>query len=49
MLIRATKTGTAKVGSPHMTHRLVENQLHGQTVKPMTLPRTRLWKYSILA
>ncbi len=40
MFIRATKIGTTKDGSPHITHRLVENQRHGQTVKQKTLPRT---------
>jgi|GEM_PF-1066508 len=40
MLIRATKTGTTKDGSPRMTHRLVENSRYGQSVKPMTLPLT---------
>ncbi len=40
MLIRATKTGTTKDGSPRMTHRLVENSRHGQSVKHMTLQIT---------
>jgi len=37
MLIRATKTGTTKDGSPRMTHRLVENLRYGQSVKQKTL------------
>ncbi|MCY4444876.1 MAG: hypothetical protein OXC02_00185 [Rhodobacteraceae bacterium] len=40
MLIRATKTGTTTDGSSLITKRLVENSRHGQSVKPMTLPRT---------
>jgi len=39
MLIRATKTGTTNDGSSLITKRLVENSRHGQSVKPMTLPR----------
>ena len=40
MFIRATKIGTTKNGSHRITHRLVENSRHGQSVKPMTLPLT---------
>jgi len=40
MLTRTTKSGTTTDGSPRMTHRLVENSRHGQSVKPMTLPLT---------
>ncbi len=37
MLIRATKSGTTKDGSPRITHHLVENQRHGSKVKQKTL------------
>ena len=37
MFIRATKIGTTKNGSHRITHRLVENQRHGQKVKQKTL------------
>jgi len=37
MLIRATKTRAAKDGSPRMTHRMVDNSLHGRSVKQIDL------------
>ncbi len=37
MFIRATKTGTARDGSPRFTYRLVENRREGGKVRQVTL------------